>query len=224
MKIDKDTAIFASFSANPGNLGCKRFNHAFEINGINAIYKSFKVDEIGEAFAAAKTLGIKGFAISAPFKTDARKYCGASLPSVNSINTAVWLSSFLGWQGFNTDILGVYDFFNWNGNRDFLNTNDIYIIGMGAFAKSIATVLNKLGTQPVFVSSRGHFPKFPKGSLVINASPLKAMAFEAPYGFSFLDAADTNSVSGKEISFFIARRQFYDVYGFPKEYKFEEVT
>ena len=66
--INKNTEIYCSFSSNPGNNGCVFFNEAFKKKNINAIYKSFYSNDIYESIKAVKSLGIKGFAVSMPFK------------------------------------------------------------------------------------------------------------------------------------------------------------
>ena len=72
--INKDTKIYGSFSNNPGNNGCSFFNKKFKENNINAIYKSFYSDDIKKSVDAVKTLDIKGFAVSMPFKVEIIKY------------------------------------------------------------------------------------------------------------------------------------------------------
>ena len=74
MLINKDTKIYCSFSSNPGNNGCEFFNNKFQDQNINAIYKSFYSDNIEDSIKAVKTLDIKGFAISMPFKVEVLNY------------------------------------------------------------------------------------------------------------------------------------------------------
>ena len=54
--INKDTKIYCSFSENAGNKGCQFFNPAFFKYNINAIYKSFSVNNIDNALNCAKFL------------------------------------------------------------------------------------------------------------------------------------------------------------------------
>ena len=72
--INKDTEIYCSFAKEAGNTGCRMMNTAFYFYGLNKIYKSFSVDNIEEAVNAVKTLNIKGFAITMPFKTQVLEY------------------------------------------------------------------------------------------------------------------------------------------------------
>ena len=72
--INKDTDIYCSFSSNPGNSGCTYFNSIFKEKNINAIYKSFYSNNILDSLKAVKSLGIKGFAVSMPFKVEIVQY------------------------------------------------------------------------------------------------------------------------------------------------------
>ena len=62
MKINQDTLLYGSFAQKAGSKGCKLFNTCFDYYQLNAIYKSFSVDNIKQAVEAARTLDIKGFA------------------------------------------------------------------------------------------------------------------------------------------------------------------
>ena len=66
--INKDTEIYCSFAKTAGNTGCQMMNTAFYYYGLNKIYKSFSVKSIEDAVNAVKTLNIKGFAITMPYK------------------------------------------------------------------------------------------------------------------------------------------------------------
>ena len=66
--INKDTEIYCSFAQKAGNTGCQMMNSAFYYHRLNKIYKSFSIDNIGLAVEAVKTLNIKGFAITMPYK------------------------------------------------------------------------------------------------------------------------------------------------------------
>ena len=88
MLIDKNTNIYCSFSFNPGNNGCEFFNHKFKENNINAIYKSFYSNDIEKSVEAVKTLNIKGFAVSMPFKSKIISYVDEISPEVKDIGAA----------------------------------------------------------------------------------------------------------------------------------------
>jgi shikimate 5-dehydrogenase len=237
MKINKDTLIYASFSSNPSNLGCLRFNNAFEKNGINAIYKSFACYEIEKVFEAAETLNIAGFALSMPLKTQAKEYLrkqyGYSFFKgnfINNINTVSHQKSYCNTSyfiGYNTDVLGIEDYLK--ENEKILNNYNsyVFIIGCGAFAQSAEYVFKNLGYNIFFKNSRDtdlniNESSKTKDSIVFNASPRIIKPAEIDPSIFFIDC-NTNSESGRRMSFLTARHQFYDVYGYDKSLIFEEV-
>ena len=91
--ISKDTKIYCSFSKNAGNKGCQFFNPAFYKYNINAIYKSFSVDNIDDALNCAKFLKFNGCAIAMPFKKRAFELIDEkdiSATNCKSVNTIVF--------------------------------------------------------------------------------------------------------------------------------------
>ena len=144
--INKDTKIYGSFSNNPGNNGCKFFNKKFQENNINAIYKSFYSNNIKKSIEAAKSLDIKGFAISMPFKIEILKYLDEVDKAVNVIgacNTVINNKGKL--KGYNTDWVGVLNFIKTNKDPIRVAQQDkINIIGNGGFSKAIQYTCNIL--------------------------------------------------------------------------------
>ena len=130
--LNKDTKIYCSFSSNPGNNGCIFFNGEFERNGIDAIYKPFYSDDIKKSIEAVRSLDIKGFALSMPFKIESLDYVDEvedSARNIGSINTVVNKDGYL--KGYNTDWIGVKKYF------EIKRFDSIYIIGNGGFSKSV---------------------------------------------------------------------------------------
>ena len=144
--INKDTKIYGSFSNNPGNNGCKFFNKKFQENNINAIYKSFYSNNIKKSIEAVKSLDIKGFAISMPFKIEILKYLDEVDKAVNVIgacNTVINNKGKL--KGYNTDWVGVLNFIKTNEDPIRVAQQDkINIIGNGGFSKAIQYTCNIL--------------------------------------------------------------------------------
>ena len=90
--INKDTQVYCSFAKNAGNTGCQMMNSAFYYYGLNKIYKSFSVSNIEDAVYSVRTLGIKGFAITMPYKVEVLKYvdeCEANVDEVGCANTVI---------------------------------------------------------------------------------------------------------------------------------------
>jgi len=140
--INKDTEIYCSFSSNPGNNGCNFFNREFQKHGTNAIYKSFHSDDIKKSIEAVKSLDIKGFALSMPFKVEALDYVDEiedSAKKIGSINTVINKAGYL--KGYNTDWIAVKRYFE---VREF---KSIYIIGNGGFSKAVQYVCDIMNIQ-----------------------------------------------------------------------------
>ena len=83
--INKDTEIYCSFAKEAGNTGCQMMNTAFYYYGLNKIYKSFSVSNIQDAVNSVLTLGIKGFAITMPYKIEVLDYVGVYDTGVEEI-------------------------------------------------------------------------------------------------------------------------------------------
>ena len=130
--INKDTEIYCSFSSNPGNNGCVFFNKVFKKKNIDAIYKSFYSNDIKESVNAVKSLGIKGFAVSMPFKIDVLNHVDDIDDSVNEIGSANTIVNDNGYlKAYNTDYLGVMEYLKT------FSINHLYILGNGGFSKAI---------------------------------------------------------------------------------------
>ena len=140
--INKDTEIYGSFSKNPGNNGCKTFNVCFSYYDINAIYKSFYVNDIIDGVNSAKTLNFSGFAISMPFKKEVLNYVDEMDDVVKKIGAANTVKIDNGKLiAYNTDYLAIKDFINE------LNINSIIIIGDGGFASAVRCACDDLNVN-----------------------------------------------------------------------------
>ena len=103
--INKDTEIYCSFAETAGNTGCQMMNSAFYYYGLNKIYKSFSIDDIEEAVYSVRTLDIKGFAITMPYKVEVLKYvdeCEVNVNEVGCANTVINDNNRL--KAYNTDV------------------------------------------------------------------------------------------------------------------------
>ena len=132
--INKDTEIYCSFAETAGNTGCQMMNTAFYYYGLNKIYKSFSVKSIEDAVNAVKTLDIKGFAITMPYKADILKYVDDMSPAVKEIGAANTVLNFNGGflHAYNTD---VYSAKTYLSNYDI--KKKLYIVGNGGYSKAV---------------------------------------------------------------------------------------
>ena len=131
--LDKDTEVYCSFAEKAGNTGCQMMNTAFFYYGLNKIYKSFSVNNIEEAVSAVRTLNIKGFAITMPYKVDVLKYVDEMDDSVKEIgasNTVLNKNGKL--SAYNTDSYAAMIYLEL-----FDNKKPLYIIGNGGYAKAV---------------------------------------------------------------------------------------
>lgn len=203
--INKDTAIYGSFSQKPGNLGCLRFNKSFEKYGINAIYKSFYIQDIKEAVSAAKTLGFSGFAVSAPFKIqiipllDSVSKIACDCGSVNTVLVENGVT-----YGTNTDILAIKKYIK----KLCPDISEMTILGNGGYAQSALYAAKELGIKTHQIT-RHNWQEI--GSrfyeAVFNCTPLFSSELPSFTTKHFINC-DTESDSGKTLSYFQADCQF----------------
>ena len=122
--LNKDTEIYCSFAKNAGNTGCQMMNTAFYYYGLNKIYKSFSIDNIGNAVDAVRTLDIKGFAITMPFKTQVLDYVDEipyAIKDIGAANTVINNGGYL--IAYNTDYLAALKYLHYynSNNLNFQN-------------------------------------------------------------------------------------------------------
>ena len=196
--INKETKIYCSFSSNPGNNGCIFFNDEFERNGIDAIYKSFYSDDIKKSIEAVKSLGIKGFALSMPFKIEALDYVDEveeSARKIGSINTVVNKDGYL--KGYNTDWIGVKKYFE---TRRF---DSIYIIGNGGFSKAVQYTCDVMDIGfEVITRENWNIIEELKDKIIFNATPVDINTD------NFLIDGQPHTDTGREIALYQAKEQF----------------
>jgi len=196
--INKETKIYCSFSSNPGNNGCVFFNGEFERNGIDAIYKSFYSNDIKKSIDAVKSLDIKGFALSMPFKIEALDYVDEvedSARKIGSINTVVNKDGYL--KGYNTDWVGVKKYFE---TRRF---DSIYIIGNGGFSKAVQYTCNVEGIGfEIITRENWNIIEELEDKIIFNATPVDIETD------NFLIDGRPHTDTGREIALFQAKEQF----------------
>lgn len=153
LSINKDTKIFCSFSKTAGNKGCQFFNKIFQKHDINAIYKSFSVNDIKEALYCAKTLKFSGCAIAMPFKCEAFSLMDINDDSATqstSVNTVLFDYEKNVMVGFNTDFYAAYHVLNPYVNQ----YKQIYILGNGGLAKSVKAQAKNIGFEIVIIDRK----------------------------------------------------------------------
>jgi shikimate dehydrogenase len=169
--IGANTRLCMSLSARPGNAGSRLHNHLYETLGLDYVYKSFSTTDLPAAISGIRALGIRGCAISMPFKEAVIPLLDrieASARVIDSVNTIVNDDGAL--TGYNTDYVAVRDLLD----RRRLPVDAPFLLrGSGGMAKAVVAALRDAG--------------FRRGTLVArNVGAGRALA--ARYGYEW--AAD----------------------------------
>lgn len=169
--INKDTKIYCSFSKNAGNKGCEFFNPAFYKYNINAIYKSFSVDNIDNALNCAKFLKFQGCAIAMPFKKrafDLVDQMDISAIKSNSVNTILFDYNLNKSIGYNTDYYATEKLL-----LNYINYKTIYILGNGGLSSAVKSKCIEMGFSIVNITrNEWNQIKELKNSLIMNCTPV----------------------------------------------------
>lgn len=141
--ISKDTQLCMSLSARPGNFGTRFHNHLYGALGLDFVYKAFTTTDLHAAVAGIRALGIRGCAVSMPFKEACIPYLDrldASAAVLQSVNTIVNEGGVL--HAYNTDYLAV---------RQLLAQHQLdpalrfVLRGSGGMARAVAFALRDAG-------------------------------------------------------------------------------
>jgi len=171
--VNKDTEIYCSFAKDAGNTGCQMMNSAFYYYGLNKIYKSFSVNNIEDAVNTVRTLNIKGFAITMPYKQTVLEYVDEvddSVELIGAANTVLNVNGML--KAYNTDFLAARKFLqNYDYKLFFSNT---YVLGNGGYAAAVITAMKHYNIEPIVIERNDwHLIKDIKDSLIYNCSPVE---------------------------------------------------
>ena len=168
--INKDTEIYCSFAETAGNTGCQMMNTSFHYYGLNKIYKSFSVKSIEDAINAVKTLDIKGFAITMPFKIEVLNYVNDMSDDVKEIGAANTVLNFNNGflHAYNTDAYAARTFL-----KDYDNQKELYILGDGGYSKAVMWAAKKNGFDIKKVTRKNWRDlQSIKSSIIYNCTPV----------------------------------------------------
>ncbi|TSD93927.1 shikimate 5-dehydrogenase [Skermania sp. ID1734] len=147
--IDKDTTLCISLAARPSNHGTRFHNYLYNELGLNFVYKAFSTTDLRAAIAGLRGLGIRGCAISMPFKEAVIELVDEMRPSaaaIDSVNTIVNDSGIL--RAYNTDYQAVYDLL---GDTP---VSEAAVAGSGGMAKAVVAALRDAGFADVTIVAR----------------------------------------------------------------------
>ena len=202
--INKDTEIYCSFAETAGNTGCQMMNSAFYYYGLNKIYKSFSVSNIEDAVKSVKTLNIKGFAITMPYKTQvlecmgAQDFCADNVVKIGAANTILNDNGIL--TAYNTDYLAAKTVLGK------CSGSNLYILGNGGYSKAVQEAAKYLGFKPQVITRDNwdDIKLIKSNSITYNCTPVENISVKSLY---FIDCIVTTE-SGKELATLQASHQF----------------
>jgi shikimate dehydrogenase len=185
LKINKDTQLCMSLAARPGNFGTRFQNFLFDRLDLNFVYKAFTTQDLPGAVTSIRALGVRGCAISMPFKESVIELLDElddSARGIQSVNTILNTGGVL--RGSNTDYIAVAQLLRKSGISP---ASSFALFGSGGMAKAVACALKDLGFRNGVIVARNQktgsalaaqygFSCSPvlngSASLLINASPI----------------------------------------------------
>ncbi len=143
LHINKDTQLCMSLAARPGNFGTRFHNYLYRELSLNFIYKAFTTRDISSAIGGIRALGIRGCAISMPFKEACIEYLDEldfSAKGIMSVNTIVNTNGYL--KAYNTDYTAVSELIRSSGIPP---SAGFALLGSGGMGKAVACALCDAG-------------------------------------------------------------------------------
>lgn len=150
--INKDTQLCMSLSSRPGNFGTRFHNYLYEKLNLNFVYKAFTTTDIEHAVKGVRALGIRGCAVSMPFKESCIPFLDEISPSaqaIASVNTIVNDDGYL--KAYNTDYIAIDKLIK----KYQLDKNiPVIIHGSGGMAKAVVAAFKNAGFMQLNVFAR----------------------------------------------------------------------
>lgn len=141
--LDKDMTLCISLSATPSNNGTRFHNHLYDQLGLPFVYKAFAPTDLEQAIAGVRGLGIRGCAVSMPFKERVIPMVDtlhASAAAIDSVNTIVNDGGHL--TAHNTDYSAVQSLLM---SHEVATDQSVLIRGSGGMAKAVAAAIHDAG-------------------------------------------------------------------------------
>ncbi len=130
-------------------------NYLADKLGDNLVYVPFHVayGKLEEAVNGAFALNLLGCNVTVPYKSDVIPYLEQMDPlaeRIGAVNTLV--RSENGFQGFNTDMPGLYRAFERDGVK--IHGEEVVILGAGGVARAVAILLAEKGASRIVILNR----------------------------------------------------------------------
>lgn len=150
--INKDTTLCMSLAGRPGNFGTRFHNYLYQALGLNYLYKAFTSDDLKAAIGGVRALGIRGCAISMPFKEQVIELVDEVNPSaavIASVNTIVNDQGYL--RAYNTDYLAIETLLK---QYQVASSLSFAVHGSGGMAKAVVGALHERGFRQGVIVAR----------------------------------------------------------------------
>lgn len=150
--LNKDMTLCISLAARPSNNGTLFHNHLYGQLGLNWIYKAFAPADLVQAVTGIRGLGIRGAAVSMPYKEAVIPLVDQLAPSaaaIESVNTIVNDNGVL--TAHNTDYSAVVELL---GSHQLSPSLRTVVRGSGGMAKAVVAALRDSGFGDVVVVAR----------------------------------------------------------------------
>ncbi|PWW10107.1 shikimate 5-dehydrogenase [Mangrovibacter plantisponsor] len=151
-KLNKDTQVCMSLAARPSNFGTRFHNYLYDALDLDYLYKAFTTQNLEGAIQGIRALGIRGCAISMPFKEACIPLVDemdASAQGIQAVNTIVNTNGHL--KAYNTDYIAIRQLL-----ADYaLDPNRVFALkGSGGMAKAAACALKDAGFSKGYIVAR----------------------------------------------------------------------
>ncbi|MGN8024653.1 shikimate 5-dehydrogenase [Microbacterium sp. 22242] len=150
--LNKDMTLCISLSARPSNNGTRFHNHLYEALGLNWIYKAFAPTDLAQAIAGVRGLGIRGCAVSMPYKEDVIALVDrmdASATAIDSVNTIVNDDGVL--TAYNTDYSAIAQLI---AENELDPASPVLLRGSGGMAKATVAAFRDAGFTDLTIVAR----------------------------------------------------------------------
>ncbi|WP_082357971.1 MULTISPECIES: shikimate 5-dehydrogenase [Arthrobacter] len=150
--LNKDMKLCISLAARPSNIGTRFHNYLYDALELNYVYKAFAPVDLGQAVTGIRGLGIRGAAVSMPYKEAVIAMVDvmdASAAAIDSVNTIVNNDGVL--TAYNTDYLAIARLLAVHKVRA---DSTVLLRGSGGMAKAVAAALRDAGMANVRIVAR----------------------------------------------------------------------
>lgn len=199
-EITRDTTLCMSLAGRPGTFGTRFHNFLYAELGLDYVYKAFTTTDLPGAVAGIRALGIRGCAVSMPFKEAVIPLLDeldASAVAIGSVNTVVNDGGHL--RAYNTDYVAIQQLIVQHALNP---ASRVVLRGSGGMGKAVASAFRDAGfTRGVLVARneaaglalagrcgwtwQPEVPDIQPGDLLVNVTPIGMAGGAEEHGLAF---------------------------------------